>query len=208
MRGYLELELDDPWWVPNPPFANPGVAEKAPWRSLQGGVAGVARKALSATPGLASLSVRSPQEISIKLQPPPACYKSLSGSSGPKCPGGTLWGHFLDTLEAGARRAPETPQGTLLGHFGPRRARETPVAGRGGCKHKRKRDARRLHVSNMRKRKLAGHQLDGQPGAGLSAPNHKSQIASDLKSRSPNRKNFPQIAVSGGSNRTFKSRDL
>ena len=42
----------------------------------------------------------------------------------------------------------------------------------------------------------------------LSAPNHKSQIASDLKSRSPNRKNFPQIAVSGGSNRTFKSRDL
>ena len=40
------------------------------------------------------------------------------------------------------------------------------------------------------------------------APNHKSQIASDLKSRSPNRKNFPQIAVSGSSNRTFKSRDL
>ena len=26
------------WWVPNPPFANPG---KAPWRSLQSGVAGV-----------------------------------------------------------------------------------------------------------------------------------------------------------------------
>ena len=42
----------------------------------------------------------------------------------------------------------------------------------------------------------------------LSAPNHKSQIASDLKSRSPNRKNFPQIAVSGSSNHTFKSRDL
>ena len=42
----------------------------------------------------------------------------------------------------------------------------------------------------------------------LSAPNHKSQIASDLKSRSPNRKNFSQIAVSGSSNRTFKSRDL
>ena len=42
----------------------------------------------------------------------------------------------------------------------------------------------------------------------LSAPNHKSQIASDLKSRSPNRKNFPQIAVSRSSNRTFKSRDL
>ena len=30
-----------PVWVPNPPFANPGVAEKAPWRSLQSGVAGV-----------------------------------------------------------------------------------------------------------------------------------------------------------------------
>ena len=42
----------------------------------------------------------------------------------------------------------------------------------------------------------------------LSAPNHKSQIASDLKSRSPNRKNFPEIAVSDGSNRTFKSCDL
>ena len=68
------------WWVPNPPFANPRVAEKAPWRSLQSGVAGVhnileipadsyqfrshmtpssdpnchfARKALSATLGLA-----------------------------------------------------------------------------------------------------------------------------------------------------------
>ena len=41
-----------------------------------------------------------------------------------------------------------------------------------------------------------------------SAPNHKSQIASDLKSRSPNRKSFPQIAVSAGSNRTFKLRDL
>ena len=42
----------------------------------------------------------------------------------------------------------------------------------------------------------------------LSAPNHKSQIASDLKSRIPNRKNFPQIAVLDSSNRTFKSRDL
>ena len=42
----------------------------------------------------------------------------------------------------------------------------------------------------------------------LSAPNHKSQIASDLKSQSPNRKNFPQIAALGSSNRTFKSRDL
>ena len=70
------------WWVPNHPFAYPGVAEKAPWRSLQSGVAGVysllekknptdsyhfpshstpssdpnsnfARKALSATSGLA-----------------------------------------------------------------------------------------------------------------------------------------------------------
>ena len=45
-------------------------------------------------------------------------------------------------------------------------------------------------------------------GGGVSAPNHKSQIASDLKSRSPNRKNFPQIAASGSSSRTFKSRDL
>ena len=29
------------WWVPNPPFANPVVAEKAPWWFLQSGVAGV-----------------------------------------------------------------------------------------------------------------------------------------------------------------------
>ena len=42
----------------------------------------------------------------------------------------------------------------------------------------------------------------------LSAPNHKSQIASDSKPRSPNRKNSLQIAVSARSNRTFKSRDL
>ena len=31
----------DIWWVPNPQFANPRVAEKAPWRSLRSGVAGV-----------------------------------------------------------------------------------------------------------------------------------------------------------------------
>ena len=29
------------WWVPNPRFANPRIAEKAPWQSLQSGVAGV-----------------------------------------------------------------------------------------------------------------------------------------------------------------------
>ena len=60
-------------------------------------------------------------------------------------PGDTL-GHFLDTLEPGARRAPktlrgtiaETPRfsGTLLGTppetLRARRARKTPVAGRGG----------------------------------------------------------------------------
>ena len=42
----------------------------------------------------------------------------------------------------------------------------------------------------------------------LSVPNHKLQIASDLKSQSPNRRNFPQIAVLGSSNRRSKSRDL
>ena len=35
----------------------------------------------------------------------------------------------------------------------------------------------------------------------LSAPNHKSQRASDFKSRSPNRKNIPRIAVKSASNR-------
>ena len=53
-----------------------------------------------------------------------------------------------------------------------------------------------------------GYPVSHQNRGALSAPNHKSQIASDLKSQSPNRKNFPQIAVSGSSNRTFKSRDL
>ena len=38
----------------------------------------------------------------------------------------------------------------------------------------------------------------------LSAPNHNSQIAGDLKSWRPDRK----IAVLGSSNRTFTSRDL
>ena len=41
--------------------------------------------------------------------------------------------------------------------------------------------------------KCVSHQAaESQP---LSAPNHKSQIASDLKSQSPNRRNYPQIAV-------------
>ena len=42
----------------------------------------------------------------------------------------------------------------------------------------------------------------------LSAPNHKSLIASDFKLRSPNRKNIPQIAVRNASNPQLKSRDL
>ena len=59
----------------------------------------------------------------------------------------TLSGHFLDTPEPGAQRAPGTPLRTLtrtppvfgdtlgdtLGTLRARRARETPVAGRGGC---------------------------------------------------------------------------
>ena len=83
-----------------------------------------------------------------KFPTPPACYRSLSGPSGPKCPRsvprgvfgalrapgsgvskkcpesvpdtlGTLSGHLLDTPEPGARRDPETLRGTLPGHFGP-----------------------------------------------------------------------------------------
>ena len=42
----------------------------------------------------------------------------------------------------------------------------------------------------------------------LSAPNRKSQTASDFESRIPNRKNFPQIAVKRGPNRTLKSCDF
>ena len=42
----------------------------------------------------------------------------------------------------------------------------------------------------------------------ISAPNHKSQIASDLKSRRPNRKNFPPIAASGSSNRAICDSNL
>ena len=82
------------WWVPNPPFANPRVAEKARWQSLQSGVAGVyslleipadsyrflshltpssdpnhhlARKALSATPGLAPGGLDT-RQISAEMQ--------------------------------------------------------------------------------------------------------------------------------------------
>ena len=75
--------------------------------------------------------------------PPPTCYRSLSGPSGPKCLlsvqkvsghfGVTLGTHFLDTPEPGAQRAPGTPlrtlprtppfsgtpSATLKRHFGP-----------------------------------------------------------------------------------------
>ena len=43
----------------------------------------------------------------------PECQKGV-----PDTPG-TLSGHFLDSPEPGARRAPETPRKTLPGHFGP-----------------------------------------------------------------------------------------
>ena len=43
----------------------------------------------------------------------PECQKGV-----PDTPG-TLSGHFLDTPEPGAGRAPETPRKTLPGHFGP-----------------------------------------------------------------------------------------
>ena len=64
------------------------------------------------------------------------CPESVTGVS-KRCPGhsgntlGTLLGHFLDTPEPGARRAPETPRGTLPRVSRARRVRETPVAGRG-----------------------------------------------------------------------------
>ena len=37
---FLEVSLVFFCWVSNPPLANPGVAERAPWRSSQSGVAG------------------------------------------------------------------------------------------------------------------------------------------------------------------------
>ena len=65
----------------------------------------------------------------------PECQKGVLDTPG------TLSGHFLDTPERGARRAPETPRRTLPqtppvfgdtpGTLRARRARETPVAGRG-----------------------------------------------------------------------------
>ena len=83
----------------------------------------------------------------------PECPKSVPRVS-PECLGhlfdtpGTLSGHFLDIPEPGARRTPatlretlpETPRfsgtlsGTLPETLQARRARETPVAGRGGRK--------------------------------------------------------------------------
>ena len=59
--------------------------------------------------------LRSVQKVS------PECPESVPGVFGHLFDTlGTLWGHFLDTPEPGARRAPETPRGTLPGHFGPR----------------------------------------------------------------------------------------
>ena len=59
--------------------------------------------------------LRSGQKVSPEC---PRSVKKVSGDSGDTLE--TLWGHFLDTPEPGARRAPETPRGTLPGHFGPR----------------------------------------------------------------------------------------
>ena len=42
----------------------------------------------------------------------------------------------------------------------------------------------------------------------VSAPNCKSQVASDLESQNPNRRNFPQITASRSSDRRSKSRNL
>ena len=59
------------------------------------------------------------------------CPESVPGVSGHLFDTlGTLSGHFLDTPEPGARRARETPRDTP-GTLRARRARETPVAGRG-----------------------------------------------------------------------------
>ena len=87
-----------------------------------------------------------------RVATPPACYRSLSGPSGPKCPRsvprrvsrecpghlfdtpGTLSGHFLDTPEAGARRAPETPRGTLQDTSGPKGPRDS-CSRSGGLQH-------------------------------------------------------------------------
>ena len=97
------------------------------------------------------------------LQPPSACYRSLSGPSGPKSPesvprgvSGALWAPGSGVPKSVPRMSPECQKGvrhtlgTLLGHSGARgpkgprdtlrdtprtlrarRARETPVAGRG-----------------------------------------------------------------------------
>ena len=48
------------WSVPNLPGVNPGVAERAPWRSLQGGVAGVCSLLDTQTDSYASLSPLTP----------------------------------------------------------------------------------------------------------------------------------------------------
>ena len=71
----------------------------------------------------------------------PECPKSVPRVS-PECQKGvldtpgTLSGHFVDSSEPGARRAPGHPEGHPEGHSGTLRARwarETPVAGRGSC---------------------------------------------------------------------------
>ena len=94
-------------------------------RSVPGGVSGALR-----APGSGVSKFKSVPRVL------PECPKGV-----PETPG-TLSGHFLDTPELGARRTLETPPGTpsdtaifgdTLGTLpgSGRRARQTPVAGRG-----------------------------------------------------------------------------
>ena len=89
------------------------------------------------------------QNLPNTLQPPPACYRSLSGPSGPKCPGSVPGVSLGVSLGPFGPRAPECPKsvprvkkvsrtlweqsrdtsGTLFGHSGargPKGPRDTP----------------------------------------------------------------------------------
>ena len=95
-------------WLPlqglQPPRPATGVSRALRARSVPGVSLGVS---------LGPFAPRVPQCPKSVPRVSPECQKGVPDTLG------TLSGHFLDTPEPGARRAPETPRGTLPGHFGP-----------------------------------------------------------------------------------------
>ena len=101
-----------------PPRPATGVSRALRARSLPGVSFGVS---------LGPFAPRAPECPKSVPRVSPECQKGV-----PHTPG-TLSGHFSDTPEPGARRAPETPRGTLPGHFGPEGPERLLSQVGGGC---------------------------------------------------------------------------